>query len=285
MENFFIPDENEVIENFRKTNPTKEDYYDIISESDPEFLSKDYNSQISNWDDVTNIQTDVALDHDGCKDFEEDIDRYSLKVPDGYIEIELYDNHKSVDENFENGSSKKYILIEVDKNTSFSVANVASVIPTPQSRCLIDIEKVEDYGSLEFIPIDYDTIFGLRLLSFEKYKSDFFQCDERVMFEAFLIKYQRFGFKPFYWSKEVIFEEVGIKKDRATKIIEKFINLGIASKKCVSSFINNRPMQINYFDLNPDKIIELLPLIYLERESISMETEIKKYLIPALKKK
>ena len=119
-------------------------------------------------------------------------------MPFGYQEIELYDNQKSFDENFEKGSSKKYVLIEINKNQEFYISNMTSVIPNPQSKCIIDIEKVEEFGSLEIIPVDYDSIFWVRLLSFEKYKSSFFLCDERVVFEAFLIKYKRFGFKAFY---------------------------------------------------------------------------------------
>lgn len=278
MKTIFDVNDNEVIEHFRKQNLQKEDYNDVFDA--PEFLRNIPTKTTFESEEKSNL-TNI----DFQDDFEKEIDRYNIELPYGYQEIELYDNQKTFDENFEKGKSKKYVLIEIDKNKKFSIANIASVIPTPQSKCIIDIEKVEDFGSLEIIPIDYDTLFGLRLLTFQKYKSDFFLCDERVMFEAFLIKYKGFDFRPFYWSLNKVLEEVGIKKDRASAIIEKFIKLGIASKKLVKTQIENRPMQINYFDLNIDRIIELIPEIYLERDSVNLETEIKKYLIPVLKKK
>ena len=283
METFINVDDRAVIEHYREQNLQKEDYNDVLDL--PEFLRKSpFETNFKNDENSCLTSEDYQDDFDD-EDFEEETDRYNIELPYGYQEIELYDNQKTFEENFERGKNKKYVLIEIDKNKVFSIANVASVIPTPQSKCIIDIEKVEDYSSLEIIPVDYDSFFGLRLLSFQKYKSDFFLCDERVMFETLLIKYQRFDFKPFYWSKEKIFEEVGIKKDRASAIIEKFIELGITSKKLIKTQIDKRPMQINYFDLNVDRIIELIPKIYLERDSVNLETEIKKYLIPVLKKK
>jgi hypothetical protein len=283
MKTIFDVNDNEVIEHFRKQNLQKEDYNDVFDV--PEFLRNIPTKTTFESVEKSNLESEnFQIDFDD-DDFEEEIDRYDIELPYGYQEIELYDNQKTFDENFEKGKRIKYILIGIDSDKNFSIGSMASVIPTPQTKCIIDIEKVEDYSSLEIIPVDYDSFFGLRLLSFQKYKSDFFLCDERVMFETFLIKYQRFDFKPFYWSLNKVFEEVGIKKDRASAIIEKFIKLGIASKKLVKTQIENRPQQINYYDLNIDRIIELIPEIYLERDSVNLETEIRKYLIPVLKKK
>ena len=285
MEIFVNVIDTEIIDAWRSQNLTKEDYNDVLDQQ-PEFLRE--TPIRSTWgtpEEKLNVESINSLEHfDDDEDYQEEIDRYNIELPFGCKEIELYDNQKSFDENFEKGSSKKYVLIEIDKNKKFSIANVASVIPDPQSKCIIDIEKVEEFGSLEIIPVDYDSIFGVRLLSFEKYKSSFFLCDERVVFEAFLIKYKRFGFKAFYWSFNMIFEEVGIKKDRASKIIEKFIKLGIASKKLIKTQIDKRPMQINYYDLNADRIIELIPEIYLERDSVNIESQIISYLTPVLVK-
>ena len=283
MAEFVFMSDDEAVDYWRRKNLSPEDYNDSICFIESKERDLELISHVSKSLHLQDEQIEFEDDEDD--DFEEEIDRYSIELPYGYQEIELYDNQKTFDENFEKGKNKKYVLIEIDKSREFSIANMASVIPTPQSKCIIDIEKVEDYSSLEIIPVDYDSFFGLRLLSFQKYKSDFFLCDERVMFETFLIKYQRFDFKPFYWSFNKVFEEVGIKKDRATAIIEKFIKLGIASKKLVKTQIENRPMQINYYDLNTDRIIELIPEIYLERDSVNLETEIKKYLIPIIKKK
>lgn len=271
MENIFLITEEEVVENFKKQNPTKEDYFNILCESDPEFSSKQEQSLRSSWDD--------------CNDLKE-IDRYNIELPFGYEEIELYDNSKGFDENFEKGKSKKYIIIQITNDRKFEIVPRELILPTPQSKCVIDIDKLEEQNSFfEYIPIEYDNIFGLRLISFIGYNSDFFLCDERIIFETLLIKYKSFDFKPFYWSKEVIFKEVGIKKDRATKILEKFINLGIVSKELKKASIENRPMQITYYDLNAEKIIELVPKIYKERENFSAKSKLEKYLMPALNRK
>lgn len=74
-------------------------------------------------------------------------------------------------------------------------------------------------------------------------------------------------------------------KDRVNKILSKFLELGILSSvKNIKSVIKNRPMQINYFDLNPYKIIELVPKIFKEREGINLKSKFKEYLRPSLDK-
>lgn len=268
--------DDEALDSFKSKKLSKEDYRDslnIIESEEKQFSSNSFQSELIHYQN-----------EDENEDLVE-INRYEIKLPDGFKEIELYDNHKSFEENFEIGANKKYILLEINKEKEFSIKNFGDIIPTSQTKCIIDIEKVEDFGNLEFISYDYDTLFGLRLLNFIKYRSDFFTCDERVMFEAMLIKFNRFDFKPFFWSFAKIFEEIGIKKDRATKIIKKFISIGIISQKLVKTTIDNRPMQVNYYNLNTETIISLIPSIYEERENVNLEVEIKKYLYPSLKKK
>ncbi|QQM28039.1 hypothetical protein [Elizabethkingia sp. M8] len=194
--------------------------------------------------------------------------------------INLYDFEKSFDENFKNGEVKKYILLEVRGKDDFSIIKPSN-LPTPQSKIIIDIEAIEKHSNMEFALIDYDTIFGTRFTTFIKYNSDFLACDERVFFEGLLIKYKGFGYKPFYWSKEVIFKETGIKKDRATKIISRFIDLGIISTEIKRSVVSNRPQQITYFCLNADKIFDLIPQLFKDRENIQIvEKNLKEYLSP-----
>lgn len=290
MENIFTIDETEVIENFRKQNPTKDDYYDIVGENHPEFYLREIESKRSKWDkDKPESPCPVALNLDEEKfedDFEGEIDRYATELPFGYQEIDLYDNSKGFDENFEKGKNKKYILIEITQNRKFIIGQPEFIMPSPESKCVIDIDKLEEQNSfLEYIPIDYDTFWGLRFLSFMGYNSDFLLCDERVMFEALLIKFKYFDFRPFYWSKEVMFKEVGIKKDRATKILDKFIALGIVSKELIKTSIENRPMQITYYNLDAEKIMELAPKIYKEREVHNVINQLEKYLTPALNRR
>lgn len=194
--------------------------------------------------------------------------------------INLYDFEKSFDENFKNGEVKKYILLEVRGKDDFSIIKPSN-LPTPQSKIIIDVEAIEKHSNVEFALIDYDIIFGTRFITFMKYNSDFLACDERVFFEGLLIKYKGFGYKPFYWSKEVIFKETGIKKDRATKIISRFIDLGIISTEIKRSVVSNRPQQITYFSLNADKIFDLIPKLFKDRENIQIvEKNLKEYLFP-----
>jgi hypothetical protein len=281
MKTIFDVNDNEVIEHFRKQNLQKEDYNDVFDA--PEFLRNNLTKTTFESVEKSNLESRNFQNDFEDDDFEEEIDRYSIELPFGYHEIELYDSCKGFDENFEKGKSKKYILIEITQDRKFIIGKPEFTLPSPHSKCVIDMDKLEQQNSyLEYIPIDYDTFFGLRFLSYMGYNSDFFLCDERIMFEALLIKFKYFDFKPFYWSKEMMFKEIGIKKDRANKIIEKFINLGIVSKELVKTSIENRPMQITYYNLDAKKIIYLVPKIYKERENFDLKSQLEKYLMPAL---
>ncbi len=192
-------------------------------------------------------------------------------------EISLYDPCKSVDENFEKDSSPKHLLVRVE---SKGTCIIDTKIPDQFSKVIYDLNRIEEYGSTpEMLIVDFDSIFGLRLTSFIQYNSDFFTCDERVFFEALLIKFKNLNnFKPFYWSKEVIWQELGIKKDRASRIIKRFRELGIISTEVRKSVVNNRPQQVTYFNLHADKIMALLPQIFVDREDSLIKRELKKYL-------
>lgn len=196
-------------------------------------------------------------------------------------EIKLYDFDLSLEENFSDGFSEKYILFKVNKSGNVIVEETRNILPNPQSKCVVNIQDMEESDT---VIIDYESIFGIRLLSFIEYDSNFFSCDERVFFEAIIIKYKSFDFKPFYWSKQIIFDELGIKKDRADKIISKFISLGLLSTHVVTRSSDGRPQQITYFDLKVAKLIELLPKIIKDFDNKNLMHDIKKYLIPALKK-
>lgn len=276
MENLFLLNDFEVIQNFTNQNPKKEDYYDIISESDPEFFRKN-NIDLKD----AKIQNPWYLEQ--LRKQEEIEKRYDIEIPDGFKEIELYDENKSFEENFSIGKDTKYILTKVTKEDGFEIGTPDFFLPTSLHKCLIDVKKIDLYCSITFLPVNYEALFSLHLLSFINY-ADFFLIDERIMFEALLIKFKCFDYKPFYWSKEKILEEVGIKKDRSTKILERFLKLGILSKELRKSVIKNRPMQINYYDLDADRIVELLPEIYKEKDDNGLESKIKKYLMPVLYK-
>jgi hypothetical protein len=188
-------------------------------------------------------------------------------------EIFLYDPCKSKEENFEDGKSSKHLLIRVEKN---GLLHIDDKIPNQFSKVVVDMNKIEEYAAPEYMVVDYDTIFGTRLISFKNYNSEFFSCDERVFFEALLIKYRAFGFKPFFWSKEVIWRELGVKKDRANRIIKRFVELAILSTEVKKSVLDSRPQQITYFNLHSNRICELLTQIYNDRESnVSQIPELK----------
>ncbi|QXP69361.1 hypothetical protein H0I29_12075 [Polaribacter sp. R2A056_3_33] len=250
-------------------------------------MKRDYNT--INDDDIIEEFNNVKEENllvQTSKDLKEEIHKRSSWEAEEEIsnsneevflhEISLYDPCKSRDENFEDGISSKYLLVRVENTGSLSID---TIIPDQFSKVVTDLNKMEEYGTPEFMVVDYDTIFGIRLITFINYNSDFFTCDERVFFESLLIKYKAFGYKPFYWSKEVIWRELGIKKDRANRIIKRFIELDILSTEVKKSVLDGRPQQITYFNLQSKKICELLPKIYNERESnVSQITEVKKYL-------
>jgi len=208
------------------------------------------------------------------------------QLPENYMEIDIYDFNKTHEENFESGNRRKFIFIEITKDKKFEVVeddygyHYESVL-TPQCKFVMDLNKFEEFSNFEFTPVDYDSIFGLRLNCFMKYNSNFFTCDERVIFEALLIKFKAFNFKPLYWSKEVIFKEVGIKKDRAYKILNRFEELGIITQEIRTSKVKNRPQQITYFNINSDRVRELVKDIYNERYWEIVDKNLDKYLKPA----
>lgn len=201
------------------------------------------------------------------------------------IDVPLYDLTLDSEENFQDGIETKYILLPINKD---GVVNETSFTPLLNAggKIIISNDKLRqnmDYVT-DFFVVDYNTMFGLRLLVFQKYNSKYFSCDERVFFETLLIKFHAFRFKPFYVSYPTIFNELGIKKDRAITISRKFQRLGFLETEIKTKLIDGRPSQVTYYHLDTDKILELLPKIYIEEHFEDIERDIKKYLEPALKK-
>jgi hypothetical protein len=201
------------------------------------------------------------------------------------IDVPLYDLTLDSEENFQDGIETKYILLPVNKD---GVVNETSFTPLLNAGGKIVVNNDGFRENLDIISdifiIDYNTMFGLRLLVFQKYNSKFFSCDERVFFETLLIKFHAFRFKPFYISYPTIFNELGIKKDRAITISRKFQRLGFLETEIKTKLIDGRPSQVTYYHLDTDKILELLPKIYIEEHFEDIDRDIKKYLEPALKK-
>lgn len=220
------------------------------------------------------------------------VDDFNLSVKQKYetntsdvFEIEIYDESKQFDENFEDGSKVKYILLPIFKDKNQEDKNYTKLL-NAGSKVLLNRKKVMDKFSegLNYFVLDYDPIFGLRLLSFEKYNPNFFSCEERVLFETLIIKFHLFKYKEFFYSYEVIRRELGIKKDRARTIIKKFISLGFLSCQVKTASIKDRPSKISYYNINANKVLELVPQIYMLVHQEKTEEELIAYLEPALEK-
>lgn len=229
-------------------------------------------------DNIHSEEKNEADDDDiyDCYDEDEDDDRTT--------EVKLYDLSLTHDENFEDGTTTKYILLPINRIDYLGDKSYTPLVNAGAKLIMNYKEFAENSNTLmDFMVLDYDSIFGLRLLSFQKYNSDFFSCDERVFFETLLIKFHSFNFKPFFISYPTIQKELGIKKDRVITISKKFQKLGFLTSEIKTSFKENRPSQITYYALDADKIMELLPQIYKRKDFYDIENDLKKYLEPALK--
>lgn len=205
---------------------------------------------------------------------------------DEFDEFKLYDNYLTFAENFEDGEEVKYILVPIYKNPENHYDDFTPLLNAGAKVIMNKKHILEDYSEgLNYIVLDYDSIFGLRLLSFQKYNSTFFSCEERVFFETIIIKYKSFRYQKFYYSYPKIYEELGLKKDKANAIVKKFTDLGILNSEIQTTLITNRPSQITYYELNVEKIIELIPKIYNSPFHEDVEEKLNIYLRPALVKK
>lgn len=219
---------------------------------------------------------------DNEDEFEEDFeDDYEERLTD----VQLYDLTLTNEENFPNGYGIKYILLPITKN-GVPDASPYSVLLNAGAKIVMKSSKFDENSEylLDHFILDYDSMFGLRLLSFQKYNSDLFSCDERVFFETLLIKFHRFGFVPFFISYSTIQKELGIKKDRVITISKKFKTLGFLNTEIRTSLIEDRPSQVTYYYIDANKIMELLPEIYIKEHLDVINRDIAKYIEPALKK-
>lgn len=202
------------------------------------------------------------------------------------VEINLYDFNLTVSENL-NKDSESYILLKVDKK-EIGIAENLYPLPDLSSKCLVSIKKLQRQERMNLLIYDYDTLFGTRYPRFKMYNHSFFTCDERVFFEVLLIKFKAADFKRFNWDLSKIQYELGIGRKRLNSIIIKFYNLGIITQKFRSSEgkkIRKSPFhQGTCFNIDPFKIMELLPSIYADFAIDEVRSDIEKYLKPTLKK-
>lgn len=196
------------------------------------------------------------------------------------MEIKLYDFNKSFDDNFYDDTDK-HIIIKVSKSDE----NICVTTPDVHSVCLSSTKRMGNMEQLKHLVWDYDTIFGTRYNVFKKYDTKFFDCQERVFFEALIIKYKRKGYKRFRWEKSKIGFELGIKRRKLDSIVKRFKDLGIiksAECRMTKKAKNSRYSQGFHFTLDSKKIIELLPKIFSKFDYDRVEKDIKRYLSPDL---
>lgn len=205
-----------------------------------------------------------------------------IETREEVMELLPYNFRMSFSNNF-NDKRDKYVAIRISLEQ-----NNIEIIPDWTGICLSKPKVLMEFKRLRNLFWDYDTIFGTRYNIFKKYDSQFFNCEERVLFESLIINFKRNGYKEFKWQKSKIGYELGIKRKRLDSIIIKFKHLGIiktAFNKAKSDPKSQRNVNSFYFNLNCEKIVELLPQIYSQFDYKKVETTLIKYLSPGLKDK
>lgn len=195
-------------------------------------------------------------------------------------ELQLYDFERSFESNFSDNEDK-HIVIRISKKN-----NDIHILPDIHSKCLSKPDGMIEISQLRYLVWDYDTIFGTRYNIFKSYDKDFFDCQERVLFEALLINFKRKGFKSFKWEKTKITCELGIKRKKIESIIKRFKSLGIIKSTIVKS--HKKPIKgiyanSTYFTLDCETIHELLPKIFSRFNYEKIESDLKSYLAPLYK--
>lgn len=199
-------------------------------------------------------------------------------------EIQLYNQALAYEDNFSDGEKIKFMLLPLFKDEKDNDTNFTPLLNAGGKVIMNRKELAGTYSEdFHYIIVDYNSIFGLRLLSFQRY-NDYFSCDERVLFETFLIKFHSFKFKEFYMSNNTIYKELGIKETRAKSIIQKFIELGLITKTVKQQFIKDFPSKVSYYFVNAENVINFLPKIFDEDHLYEVEKDIQKYLEPAIKR-
>lgn len=197
-------------------------------------------------------------------------------------DIPLYDLNLTFSENFEDGSTVKYALLPIYKKPR----DGQDYTPLLNAGAKVIMNKnyeMTDYSeALNYLVFDYDPIFGLRLLTFQKYDSTKINCDERVFFETLIIKFRRFGYKKFFYSFSELQQELGISKDRAKSIIKKFNSMGFLETEIITSSIKTGPSQVTFYKMKAKKIVEVIPEIFKTEFVSDMTEKISEYLKPAL---
>lgn len=189
-----------------------------------------------------------------------------------------YNFKRSFSENLKDGLDKHIIIkISPDEDIIEVIPDWTTFFISKPSSLMVEIEN------LRYFIVDYDTIFGTRYNKFKNYDNKFFSCEERVLFESLIINFKRNDHKEFKWEKKKIGYELGIKRKKLESIISRFKELGIIKYAFSRSKINkdtHRNRNSFYFNLDCEKIIELLPKIFSKFDYEKVKHDIIKYLNP-----
>jgi len=112
--------------------------------------------------------------------------------------------------------------------------------------------------------IQKDSLFSVTILNLKKYKPEI-DLEERILFEAFILKMLTFNGK-FFLTIKMIGQEFGIKRKRAENIINKFIEHGLVIKQTCRIQNDGNPRQKNYYTVIPEKIIETSKLMFIDNK-------------------
>lgn len=176
----------------------------------------------------------------------------------------LYDPDKSKDDNF--AEKRNYFLLRMDKN-NLRLEDPRRLFDQ-KTKYLTKVDDIFEYGnSLETVFVDTfeNSLHAVYLKKFKKYNTAFFDCEERVFFEALLIKHRAFTGE-FTWSIQQCEKELGIKRFRRKSIIKKFIDLGILETNVIPLPLDEMK-GITQFSVNVQRVIDLLPEIYDSKQT------------------
>lgn len=171
----------------------------------------------------------------------------------------LFNPEFSKEENFATG--RNYILLKIT-DTQLLVEDPKKIF-TPDTKYTTKTDHLFEFGNnLEVIFMDTreTSPHAVYMNKFRIYNPTYFSCDERVFFEALLVKHKRFGGK-FTWSLPQTQKELGIKRTRRETIIQKFTTLGIIKTEGIP-MPDELIKEITCFTVDIPKIIELIPKIY-----------------------
>lgn len=171
----------------------------------------------------------------------------------------LYDPAQSKEANF--GAKRNYLLLKITED-DLQVEDPSRIFrrDTKYVTKVGDIFEHDTVLDVMFIDTHENSAHAVYLKNFRKYKPTFFGCEERVFFEALLVKHKSFGGE-FSWSIQQCEKELGIKRSARETIIKRLIQLGIIETGTIP-IPGEQMKSITQFKVNIQRVIELIPEIF-----------------------